>query len=80
MGLISYTGGIAMERKCSKCGGELMEGALLDDLSYHSIIFTAMEELNKIKKKKTAVICDACLQCGSIENLRLEDPSVFRKN
>ena len=69
-----------MERKCSKCGGELMEGALLDDFSYHSIIFTAMEELNKIKKKKTAVICDACLQCGSIENLRLEDPSVFRKN
>ena len=69
-----------MDKKCSKCGGELVEGVLLDNISYHSIIFTTMEELTKIKKIKTGVICDACTQCGSIENLRVEDPSKLRKS
>ncbi len=69
-----------MEKKCSKCGGELIEGALLDGLSFHSVIYTPMEDLTKISKVKTGVICDACTQCGSIENLRVEDPSLLRKN
>ncbi len=69
-----------MDKKCSKCGGELMEGALLDGLSFHSVIYTPMEELTKIRKVKTGVICDACTQCGSIENLRVEDPFSLRKN
>ncbi len=69
-----------MEKKCSKCGGELMEGALLDGLSFHSVIYTPMEELTKIRKVKTGVICDACTQCGSIENLRVEDPLSLKKN
>ena len=69
-----------MEKKCSKCGGELMEGALLDGLSFHSVIYTPMEDLTKIRKVKTGVICDACTQCGSIENLRVEDPTPLRKN
>ena len=69
-----------MDKKCSKCGGELIEGALLDALSFHSVIYTPIEELNKIKKIKTGVICDACTQCGNIENLRVEDPSKLRNN
>ena len=68
-----------MDKKCSKCGGELAEGVLLEAAGFHSVIFTLPEETTKIKKKKTGVICDACTQCGSIENLRLEDPSIFRK-
>ena len=68
-----------MDQKCSKCGGELIEGALLEDLSFHSVILTPMEELAKIKKRKTGVICDACTQCGNIENLRVENPSILRK-
>ena len=68
-----------MEKKCSKCGGELMEGALLDGLSFHSVIYTPMEDLTKIRKVKTGVICDACTQCGSIENLRVEDPLSLKK-
>ncbi len=69
----------SMDKKCSKCGGELIEGALLDDFSFHSVIYSPMDELMKIKKVKTGVVCDACTQCGSIENLRVEDPSVLRK-
>ena len=69
-----------MDRKCLKCGGDLIEGALLDDLSFHSVIYTPLEELSKIKKIRTGVICDACTRCGSIENLRVEDPSKLRKS
>ena len=54
-----------MDRKCSKCGGELIEGALLDDLSFHSVIYTPMEDLTKIKRVKTGVICDASMTCLS---------------
>ena len=69
-----------MNKKCSKCGGELIEGTLLEDLSFHAVIYTPMEELTKIKRIKTGVICDACTRCGSIENLRVEDPAKLRKS
>ena len=68
-----------MEKKCSKCGGNLIEGALLDSFGFHSVIYTPIEELNKIKMLKIGVICDACSKCGSIENIRLEDPSKLVK-
>ena len=67
------------DKRCSKCGGKLIEGALLDALSFHSVIYTPMEELNNIKKVTTGVICDACTQCGSIENICVEDPASLRK-
>ena len=76
----TYSGEDGMDRKCSKCGGDLIEGALLDGLSFHSVIYTPLEELTKIKKIKTGVICDACAQCGCIENLRVEDPSQLRRS
>lgn len=69
-----------MDKKCGKCGGELIEGVLMDAVTFHSILYTPMEELTKIKKRKTGVICDACTQCGSIENLRVEDPSKLRNS
>ena len=45
-----------MDRKFSKCGGDLIEGALLDGLSFHSVIYTPLEELTKIKKDQNR--CD----------------------
>ena len=66
-----------MGKQCSKCGGELVPGALLDYASFHSIIFTPVADLNKAAKRKTGVICDACIQCGNIENIRVEDPGIL---
>ena len=68
-----------MDKKCSKCGGVLVEGVMLDAASHHSVIFVPMEEVTKMIMRKTGVIYDACSQCGSIENLRVEDPSILRK-
>ena len=28
-----------MDRRCSRCGGELVEGVLLDNATFHSVIF-----------------------------------------
>ena len=67
-----------MDRKCSKCGGELVEGALLDAATFHSVIFTPIDELNKIKKIKAGLICDTCTQCGGIENFRVDDCSKLK--
>ena len=69
-----------MDKKCSKCGGSLVEGAMLDAVSHHSVIFIPMEEVTKMIMRKTGVICDACSQCGNIENLRVENPSILRKD
>ncbi len=69
-----------MDKQCSKCGGELVTGALLANLSFHPIIITPMEDLNRIKKKKTGVICDACTQCGNIENIRVENPGILKSD
>lgn len=52
----TYSGEDDMDRKCSKCGGDLIEGALLDGLSFHSVIYTPLEELTKIKKDQNR--CD----------------------
>ena len=68
-----------MDKKCSKCGGVLVEGVMLDAASHHSVIFVPMEEVTKMIMRKAGVSCDACSQCGNIENLRVEDPSILRK-
>ena len=36
-----------MDKRCSKCGGELMEGVLMDEVTFHSLVYTPMEELTK---------------------------------
>ena len=68
-----------MDKKCSKCGGELVEGVMLDAASHHSVIFIPMEDAAKVIKRKTGVLCDAGSQCGNIVNLRVEHPSHLRK-
>ena len=69
-----------MDGRCSRCGGEPVEGVLPDNATFHSVIFAPADEAAKIRKVKTGVVCDACTQCGSIEDLRVEDPSKLRGN
>ena len=45
-----------MDKKCSKCGGVLVEGVMLDAASHHSVIFVPMEEVTKMIMRKTGVI------------------------
>ena len=52
-----------MDKKCSKCGGELIEGAFLDDFSFHSVIYSPMDEFG---------ICDNAMACGNTEELLIE--------
>ncbi len=68
-----------MVQKCSKCGGEMITGTLISNLSFHPVVFTPMEDINKISKRKAGVICDTCTACGNIENIRVEDPAVLKK-
>ena len=68
-----------MAKKYSKCGGEMITGSLIVNLSFHPVILTPTEDINKISKRKTSVICDTCTQCGSIENMRVEDPEALRE-
>ena len=63
-----------MEMKCSKCGGDLVMGVMLNQSTLYGVIFVPMEDINKIRKRKSVVICDACTKCGCIENIRVEDP------
>ena len=68
-----------MAQKCSKCGGEMITGTLIVNLSFHPVILTPLGDINKIAKRKTGVICDTCTQCGSIENMRVEDPELLKE-
>lgn len=63
-----------MEMKCSKCGGDLVMGVMLNQSSLSGVCFVPMEDFTKIKKRKSVVKCDACTQCGCIENIRVENP------
>ena len=56
----------------------MITGTLIVNLSFHPVILTPTEDINMISKRKTGVICDTCTQCGSIENMRVEDPEVLR--
>ena len=61
-----------MENKCSKCGGTLIAGRLMTGA--YLVGFTPLADEKKWKPRYTKVFCDACTQCGSIENIRVENP------
>ena len=69
-----------MESRCQKCGGELITGTLRTKSHLSPICFTPLEDLNKaISSRNLDVLCDLCTQCGSIENIRVEDPGKLGK-
>lgn len=65
-----------MDNICSKCGGELVAGRFMTGA--HLVGFMPLGEEKKFRPKYTHVICDACVQCGSITNIRVESPEKLR--
>ncbi|MBQ7012593.1 MAG: hypothetical protein IJN11_01580 [Oscillospiraceae bacterium] len=59
-----------MDNKCSKCGGELITGRLMTGT--HFVGFTPLADEKKFKPRYVGLICDTCVQCGSVENIRVE--------
>ena len=56
-----------MENKCSKCGGELIEGSLA---GRYVVAFYPKGEEKKIRPKCSKTICSCCKVCGLIQNIR----------
>ena len=62
-----------MEKKCTKCGGRLMTGVLRPKFHSGHLCFTPLEDYNQLKARNIDVLCDTCVQCGAIENIRVEE-------
>lgn len=65
-----------MENKCTKCGGELVTGRLMTGA--HLIGFTPLEDEKRLKPRYARVTCDTCVQCGNIDNIRVEKPESLK--
>jgi len=65
-----------MENKCSKCGGELVTGRLMTGA--HFIGFTPLADEKKLKPRYARVFCDTCVQCGSVENIHVENAEILK--
>lgn len=61
-----------MDKKCSKCGGDLITGRFMTGA--YLVGFTPLADEKKFKPQYLRVICDACVKCGYITNIRLEKP------
>jgi hypothetical protein len=46
-----------MNNKCEKCGGELIKGLMA---GMHGVFFYPDGEINKLKPKRSPVICYCC--------------------
>jgi hypothetical protein len=65
-----------MENKCSKCGGKMVTGRFTTGAFL--VGFTPLEDEKKLKPRHLKVFCDACVECGSIENIRAEKPETLK--
>ena len=65
-----------MENKCSKCGGELITGNLATGA--HGLGFIPAEDMKKFKPRYSGIICEACVQCGNVENIRVQEPEKIK--
>lgn len=61
-----------MDQQCSACGGKLVFCRL--STGAHHLGVTPVEDAKKLRPRYTSVVCDVCVQCGNIENIRAEEP------
>ena len=65
-----------MNNKCTKCGGDMIGTRLTTGA--HMLGVTPIEDAKKFKPRYSNVICDTCIQCGNIENIRAEEPEKLK--
>lgn len=65
-----------MENKCIKCGGKLITGRFLTGAGL--VGFTPSADEKKLKPRYLRVICDTCVDCGCIENIRVENTEALK--
>lgn len=65
-----------METKCSKCGGQTVTGYLISGARLIGFIPQCDEK--KFKRRHAKVLCDTCVECGSIENIRAQEPGKLK--
>lgn len=65
-----------MEKQCKLCGGALISTRLTTGA--HLLGVTPADDAKKFKPRYSNIICDTCVQCGNIENIRAEEPEKLK--
>ena len=65
-----------MDKCCSKCGGKMVTGYLVAGTWLAE--FTPLCDEKKLKRRHLKVLCDTCVECGSIENIRAEKADALK--
>lgn len=66
-----------METKCSKCGGKTVTGYLMAGTWIAE--FIPQRDEKKLIRRHLKVLCDTCVECGNIENIRVEQPEKLKQ-
>ena len=66
-----------MENKCCKCGGKTVTGYLMAGTWLAEFIPQCDEK--KLIRRHLKVLCDTCVECGNIENIRIEQPEKLKQ-
>lgn len=62
--------------RCSKCGGELISSCL--STGANLLIVVPIDDMRSFRPRYSKVLCDTCVQCGNIENIRAEESEKLR--
>ena len=59
-----------MEIKCENCGGELIKGQMA---GMNGMFFYPEGEINKLKPKRSSVVCYCCKNCGLVQKFAVKE-------
>jgi len=65
-----------MEKQCNICGGEMIITRFTTGA--HLLGVTPHTDAKKMKPHYSNVLCDTCVKCGHIENIRAEEPEKLK--
>ena len=65
-----------MEKQCKICGMKMISTRLTTGA--HLLGVTPIEDAKKLKSRYTNILCDTCVHCGNIDNIRAEEPEKLK--